>query len=85
MTKAFGAGASLDTGTLLMLRFWGQQPIGAAHGLPVVFIGGSAEQTDLIVLAAAVDARPRESMGAKSGEESPQESHLCRFQARASG
>jgi hypothetical protein len=67
-----------------MLRFWRQQPIGAAHDLPVVSIGGPAEQTDLIVLAAAVDARPGESMGAKSREESPQEFHLCRFRARGS-
>ena len=75
---------SADLRILVMLRFRHQESIGAAHSLPVVFVGGSAQQANLIVLAVAVQARPRESMGAISREESPQESHLCRSRARGS-
>jgi len=65
-----------------MLRFGQQQPTGAAHGLPIVFVGGSAEQTNLIVLAVAVQARPGESMGTISGEESLQKFHRAALGAR---
>jgi hypothetical protein len=54
-----------------------QQAISAAHPLPVIFIGSSASETDLIVLAIAPESRPGKSMGAKFSEESLEESHVC--------
>jgi len=53
-----------------------QQAISAAHPLPVIFIGSSASETDLIVLAIAPESRPGKSMGAKFSEESLEESHV---------
>jgi hypothetical protein len=55
-----------------------QQAISAAHPLPVIFIGSSATETDLIMLAIATQSRPSKSMGAKFSEESVEESHVCR-------
>ena len=56
-----------------------QQVISSSHPLPVVFVGSSAKDAYLIVLAAAIEPWPSKPMGAKFTEESLQESHVCRF------
>jgi hypothetical protein len=61
--------------TVLPVRH--QQAIGASHPLPVIFVGSSTNETDLIVLAIATESWPRKPMGAKFSEESLQESHVC--------
>jgi hypothetical protein len=53
-----------------------QQAISALHLLPVVFIRGSTDDTDLIVLAAGVESWPSKPMGAKFSDESLQECHV---------
>jgi hypothetical protein len=55
-----------------------EQAISASHLLPVIFVGSSTNETDLIVLAIATESWPSKPMGAKFSEESPQESHVCR-------
>ena len=55
-----------------------QRAISTVHPLPVIFVGSSANQTDLIVLLAiATESWPSKPMGAKFSEESLQESHVC--------
>src|SRR5580692_10330191 len=53
-----------------------QQAIGTSHPLPVIFVGGSTNQTDLIVLAIAAESWPSKPMGAQVSEESLKESHV---------
>jgi hypothetical protein len=55
-----------------------QQAISASHPLPVIFVGSSTNETDLIVLAIATESWPSKPMGAKFSEESLQKSHVCR-------
>jgi hypothetical protein len=55
-----------------------QPAIIPSHLLPIVFVGCSANQTYLIVLAIATQSRPREPVGAQFNEELLQESHVCR-------
>jgi hypothetical protein len=58
--------------------FVGQEPaIDASHRLPVVFVGIPTDETDLIVLAIAVESWPTKLMGAQIAKESLQESHVC--------
>ena len=47
-----------------------QQAIRASHLLPVILVGGSTNQTDLIVLAVAAESWPGKPMGAQVSEES---------------
>jgi len=49
----------------------GQQPIRPPHPFPVVLIGRSASQANLVMTAVIVDARPRESMRATSSHKLP--------------
>ena len=61
-----------------IVLFVGQQPaINASHRLPVVFVGIPTDETDLIVLAIAVESWPTKLMGAQIAKESLQESHVC--------
>jgi hypothetical protein len=53
-----------------------QQAIGASHLLPVIFVGGSTNQTDLIMLAIAAESWPGKPMGAQVSEESLKEFHV---------
>jgi hypothetical protein len=53
-----------------------QQAISALHFLPVVFIRGATDDTDLIVLAAGVESWPSKPMGAEFSDESLQECHV---------
>lgn len=53
-----------------------QQAISAAHPLPVIFIGSSASETDLIVLAIAAESWPSKPVGAEVSEESLKEFHV---------
>jgi hypothetical protein len=59
-----------------------QQAISALHPLPVVFVGSSTNETDLIVLAIATQSWPSKPMGAQFTEESLQECHVCRSLSR---
>ncbi len=52
-----------------------QQPPCSSHHLPVVFVGNSADQANLIVATIGVDARPGESVRATACEELLQEIH----------
>ncbi len=52
-----------------------QQSTSPPHHSPVIFVGGSAEQTNLIMAAMAVNSWPGEPMGATSSETSFQEVH----------
>ena len=52
-----------------------QQAIGASHLLPVIFVGGSTNKTDLIVLAIAAESWPGKPVGAQVSEESLKEFH----------
>ncbi len=61
-----------------MLPVRHQQAISASHPLPVIFVGSSTKETDLVVLAIATESWPSKPMGAKFPEESLQESHVCR-------
>ena len=61
-----------------MLPVRREQAISTSHPLPVVFVGSSTNETDLIVLAIATESWPSKPMGAKFSEESLQESHVCR-------
>jgi hypothetical protein len=56
-----------------------QQAISASHPLPVIFVGSSTNQTDLIVMAIATESRPSKPMGTKLSEESLQKSHVLSF------
>jgi hypothetical protein len=60
-----------------MLPVCHQQAISATHLLPVIFVGSSTSETDLIVLAIATQPWPSKPMGAKFSEESLQECHVC--------
>src|SRR5580692_3579241 len=53
-----------------------RQAIRASHPLPVILVGGSTNQTDLIVLAIAAESWPSKPMGAQVSEESLKESHV---------
>ena len=61
-----------------MLPLCHEQAISASHPLPVISVGSSTNETDLIVLAIAAVSWPSKPMGAQFFEESPQESHVCR-------
>jgi len=54
-----------------------QQPIGAVHLLPVIFIRSSTNETDLIVLSLVTESWPRKLMGTKLSNKSLQERHVC--------
>jgi hypothetical protein len=54
-----------------------QQAISTVHLLPVILIRRSTNETDLIVLPIATEARPSKPMGAQFSEESLQECHDC--------
>ena len=54
-----------------------QQAVNASHPFPVVFVGSSTDEADLIVLAVAPEPWPTKLMGAQIAEESLQESHVC--------
>jgi hypothetical protein len=53
-----------------------QQAIGTSHLLPVVFVGGSTNKTDLIVPAVAAESWPGKPVGAQVSEESLKEFHV---------
>lgn len=53
-----------------------QQAIGALHLLPVIFVGGSAREADLIMLAIAAKSWPRKPVGAEVSEQSLKEFHV---------
>jgi hypothetical protein len=55
-----------------------EQAISASHPLPVIFVGSSINEADLIVLAIAAVSWRSKPMGAQFFEVSPQESHVCR-------
>jgi hypothetical protein len=63
-------------GSQAMLDHSGQQPACAAHHAPVIFEGRAAGQTDLVVAAMLVDARPRKSMRAGLLQKMFQKIHL---------
>ena len=52
-----------------------EQATSSAHHSPVVFVGGSASQTDLIVPPVVVDAWPREAVRATLAEKQLQQFH----------
>jgi hypothetical protein len=54
-----------------------QQAINALHPFPVVFVGSSTDETDLVMLAIAVESWPTKLMGAQIAKESLKESHVC--------
>jgi hypothetical protein len=59
-----------------LLPAYHQQAISPVHPLPVVFIGISTNETDLIVLAIATESWPSKLMGAQFPDESLQERHV---------
>ena len=59
-----------------MLPVRHQQAISTSHPLPIIFVGSSTNETDLIVLAIATQSWPSKPMGAKFCEESLQEFHI---------
>jgi len=52
-----------------------QQAARPAHHSPVVFVGRSASQADLVMTSVVVDARPREAVRATLPKQQLQESH----------
>jgi hypothetical protein len=60
-----------------------EQAIRAAHSLPVIFVGGSTNKADLIVLAVAVESWPSKPVGAEVSEESLKEFHVVARLRRA--
>jgi hypothetical protein len=52
-----------------------QQTLGAAHHSPVVFVSGSASQTDLVMTPVLVDSRPGEAVGAALAKKQLQQFH----------
>jgi hypothetical protein len=52
-----------------------EQTASPAHRSPVVFVGGSASQADLIMTSVVVDARPREAVRATLAEKKLQQFH----------
>jgi hypothetical protein len=54
-----------------------QQAIRTLHFLPVIFVGSSTDETDLIVLAIAAESRPSKLMRAQFAKESLQKFHVC--------
>jgi len=58
------------------LQIQGEQSAGRAHPVPVVFVRGTAAQTDLVVAAIVVEPWPGKTVRATSSEDPLQESHL---------
>jgi hypothetical protein len=54
-----------------------QQAIRALHGLPVILVRSSTNETDLIVLVIVSESWPTKPMGATFSEELLQEGHIC--------
>ncbi len=53
-----------------------QQAISTLHLLPIIFVRGSTNETDLIVLSIDIEPWPSKAMGAKFCDESLQECHV---------
>lgn len=63
------------TAVQFRLRVLHEQAACAAHHSPVVFVGGSTSQADLIVPPVLVDARPGEAVRAALAEKQLQQLH----------
>jgi hypothetical protein len=76
-TSMDGSGRSSRSRAERVLFVRQQQAINASHAFPVVFVGSSTDEADLIVLAIAVESWPTKLMGAQIAKESLKESHVC--------